>query len=242
MIHVCIYIYSVHTHTYIYISKRKIKAVLPKNRLRQLHARHELGDGLLRHFAELEAGTVTDSAGAINACSARNRRDLAEAPPIEFFNLEDLPTLAEIEDLCLKQRPHRAPGLDNIPPEVCRHAASAIAPSLHNLVLKAFLQGIEPQRYKGGRLCPIWKQKHSRHDPSSYRGILLADCFGKVLHAWARQRLLPTLIHRRASGQIGGLPSQQTVTAIPNSETARATRSTEKHYHFGDFRRPEGSF
>ena len=208
------YIYSVHTHTYIYISKRKIKAVLPKNRLRQLHARHELGDGLLRHFAELEAGTVTDSAGAINACSARNRRDLAEAPPIEFFNLEDLPTLAEIEDLCLKQRPHRAPGLDNIPPEVCRHAASAIAPSLHNLVLKAFLQGIEPQRYKGGRLCPIWKQKHSRHDPSSYRGILLADCFGKVLHAWARQRLLPTLIHRRASGQIGGLPSQQTVTAI----------------------------
>ena len=43
---------------------------------------------------------------------------------------------------------------------------------------------------------------------------MLANVFGKVLHAWARQRLLPTLTARRAPGQIGGLPSQQTVTAI----------------------------
>ena len=201
-----------YTHEGLTAVWRKIKGVLPKNRLRQLHARHELGNGLLHHFAELE--TVTDRIGAISACTERNRRDLEAASSCEIFNLEDLPTLAEIEDLCLKQRIHRAPGMDDIPPEVCRLAASAIAPSLHNLVLKAFMQGIEPQRYKGGRLCPIWKQKNSRHDPSSYRGILLADCFGKVLHAWARSRLLPTLIQRRAPGQLGGLPSQQTVTAI----------------------------
>ena len=120
----------------------------------------------------------------------------------------------EIEDLCLKQRPNRAPGLDAIPPEVCRFAAKAIAPFLHNVILKSFIWGLEPHRYKGGQLCAIWKQKQSCREPSSYRGILLAEVYGKILHSWARQRLLPTLVHRRAPGQIGGLPSQQTTTAI----------------------------
>eukprot|EP00435_Cladocopium_sp_Y103_P061710 s753_g23.t1 len=101
-----------------------------------------------------------------------------------------------------------------IPPELCRHAATAIAPSLHNVILKAFLRGVEPLAYKGGRLCAIWKQKQSSALPSSYRGILLANVYGTVLHAWARQRLLPTLIGRRAPGQIGGLLSQQTSTAM----------------------------
>ena len=82
------------------------------------------------------------------------------------------------------------------------------------MILKSFLWGVEPLRYKGGQLCAIWKQKHSRANASSYRGILLAEVFGKILHSWARQRLLPTLVHRRAPGQIGGLPSQQTTTAI----------------------------
>lgn len=82
------------------------------------------------------------------------------------------------------------------------------------MILKSFIWGIEPHRYKGGQLCAIWKQKQSYREPSSYRGILLAEVYGKILHAWARQRLLPTLVHRRAPGQIGGLPSQQTTTAI----------------------------
>ena len=80
--------------------------------------------------------------------------------------------------------------------------------------LKSFIWGLEPHRYKGGQLCAIWKQKQSCREPSSYRGILLAEVYGKILHSWARQRLLPTLVHRRAPGQIGGLPSQQTTTAI----------------------------
>ena len=132
----------------------------------------------------------------------------------QYVALHELPTLAEIEELCLRQQPHRAAGLDGLPPEICRHAAVVIAPFLHSVIMKAFVSGIEPYRYKGGLLVPIWKQKSSQQLPASYRGILLADVFGKVLHAWARKRLLPTLLQRRAPGQIGGLPSQQTITAI----------------------------
>jgi len=82
------------------------------------------------------------------------------------------------------------------------------------LICKSFLAGIEPFPHKGGHLCALFKHKGSRDDASAYRGILLADSFAKVTHAWTRQRLLPTLQARRTMGQIGGLPSQQTLTGI----------------------------
>ena len=203
-----------YTHEGLTAVWKQIKAVLPRNKLKQIHARQELGDTLLQHFAQLEAGTITNRDDSHQQCILRNNQDLDTGPNVRQLALEELPTLAEIEDLCLKQRPHKAPGLDMIPPEVCRFAAKEIAPYIHNVILKSFLWGVEPLRYKGGQLCAIWKQKHSRANASSYRGILLAEVFGKILHSWARQRLLPTLVHRRAPGQIGGLPSQQTTTAI----------------------------
>ena len=193
---------------------KQIKCVLPRHRMKQTQAKQDFGDELLQHFALLEAGTVGTHASSIQQCVERNNSDLQEAPRHRHLDLADLPTLVEVEDLCLKQRPNRAPGLDAVPPEVCRFAAKAIAPFLHNVILKSFIWGLEPHRYKGGQLCAIWKQKQSCRDPSAYRGILLAEVYGKVLHSWARQRLLPTLVHRRAPGQIGGLPSQQTTTAI----------------------------
>jgi len=193
---------------------KQIKAVLPKNRMKQFQARYDIGEQLQQHFAELEAGCLMPDEKAQQQCIDRNNRDLEANLMPHFIELHELPTLVEIEDLCLKQRPHRAAGLDGLPPEVCRHAAVVLAPFLHSVIMKAFLSGVEPFRYKGGLLVPIWKQKGSRQSPDTYRGILLADVFGKILHAWARKRLLPTLVARRAPGQIGGLPSQQTITAV----------------------------
>eukprot|EP00435_Cladocopium_sp_Y103_P008964 s985_g2.t1 len=203
-----------YTHEGLTAIWRKIKAVLPKNRLKQLSAKPDFGDSLVHHFADLEAGTVMSDDQARQQCLDGNVRQMASLPSIGLMDLSELPTLTEIEDLCLKQRPHRAAGLDSIPPEVCRGAAIAIAPFLHNLLMKSFLCGTEPYDYKGGQLCSIWKQKSSPNLATSYRGILLANVYGKVVHAWARSRLLPALLHRRAPGQIGGLPSQQTSTAV----------------------------
>lgn len=182
--------------------------------MKRRQPRHDIAEGLQKHFAELEAGTVMTTCQAKQQCLARNAREIESNLMPPFVELGELPTFTEIEDICLKQRPHRAAGLDTIPPEICRHAAVVIAPYLHNVIMKSFLTGIEPHSFKGGLLCPIWKQKLPKGDPSGYRGILLTNLFGKILHAWARARLLPTLLHRRAPGQLGGLPSQQTVTAI----------------------------
>ena len=193
---------------------RRIKAVLPKHRLRCAVQRYDLGDEMIQHFEQLEAGTTHTMHEIRDKCILRNACNVSQQPQVIHVDLKELPTLAETEDLCLRQSPNKAPGPDGLSSNVCRYGAAALSPHLHGVMLKAFLSAVEPCRYKGGFLIPIWKQKGPQNRADSYRGILLSETYGKVYHAWLRRRLLPTMLHRRALGQIGGLPSQQTVSGI----------------------------
>ena len=193
---------------------QRLRGVLRKHRDRAAHQNHEMGQSLLQHFERLEAGCTTTAAQVRQNCIDRNNQETQLQAPLHFLELQELPTRAEVEDLCLRQRPHRAPGPDGLSSDVCRLGAAAVSYALHNVFLKSFLNGTEPWRYKGGYLQAIWKRKGSLSDPEAYRGILLADCFGKTLHAWSRRRLLSTMQTRRAPGQLGGLPSQQTAVGI----------------------------
>ena len=145
-----------YTHEGLTSVWKKIKAVLPRNRTKQKQAQYDIAAGLQQHYvADLEAGVQVSRAEARNLCIERNNRDLAHGLVPPLIDLDELPTLAEVEELCLKQRPHRAAGLNSIPPEVCHQAAVVIAPHLHNIMLKAFLSGVEPFQYKGRLLCAI---------------------------------------------------------------------------------------
>lgn len=193
---------------------KKIKATLPKNKLKQSTTPHDNHEEMLYHFEQLEAGTTVQEKEILNICLENNCQDLSIKPNVQFYDLHELPTLYEVEEMCLRQKSYRAPGPDGIPPELCRLSAPTIAPGIHNVMMKSVLSSIEPSRFKGGHLQAIWKRKGSPQDPSTFRGILLADSYAKILHAWTRRRLLPTLIQRQARGQIGGLPAQQTITAM----------------------------
>ena len=193
---------------------KHFRAILPKNKGKRHTAQRDLGSSLLNHFQELEAGLSKEMHQLRQQCIQRNNKEIEARPLLQSIALEELPTLVEIEDHCLKQRPHKAPGPDGVPSSLCRAGSVAIAPQLHALICKSFLAGIEPFPHKGGHLCALFKHKGSRDDASAYRGILLADSFAKVTHAWTRQKLLPTLQARRTMGQLGGLPSQQTLTGI----------------------------
>ena len=193
---------------------KKLKAVLPKHRSKRFQVQRDIEHELLTHFQSLEAGQTVSVGKLIRGCLNRNAEERAREAPGLHLKLQELPTLAEVETLCLKQKPNKAPGPDGIPSDLCRQGAAAIAPQLHSVLCKAVLHGAEPVSYKGGRLCAIHKNKGCLDDAAGYRGILLANSFAKVTHAWARMRLLPTLQQRRTIGQIGGLPSQQTMTAV----------------------------
>ena len=194
---------------------KHFRAILPtKNKGKRHMIQHDLGPSLLQHFQTLEAGVSYECQQLRQQCIQRNNKEIGARPPLQQIDLQELPTLVEIEDHCLKQRPHKAAGPDGVPSSLCRTGSVAIAPHLHSLICKSFLLGIEPFPHKGGHLCALFKHKGSRDDAAAYRGILLSDSFAKIAHAWTRQKLLPTLQARRTIGQLGGLPSQQTLTGI----------------------------
>ena len=192
---------------------KQVKRLLPKNKVKKDRQQFDLDQPMLHHFCDLEAGQVTTWQQLLDSCLSRNVDTTSDRQPLDI-RLEELPTLWQTEQLCLKQKAGKCPGLDQIPGELCSHGATAIAPALHNLILKSVLQGAEPLEFKGGRLCAIYKGKGSKLEPSKYRGILLADGFAKIFHSWTRTQLLPTFQQRARPGQLGGRPSQQTTTAI----------------------------
>ena len=193
---------------------KQLRNLLPKNRARVQHVRRDIDEELQKHFEALEAGEIVPHADLRQQCLQRNIAEQQQQDKQWYLDLRELPTLVEIENLCLRQRPRKAPGPDQIPADVCRQGAAAIAPHIHALACKSFVHGIEPYDFKGGKLCSIFKGKGDPADAAGYRGILLSNTYAKIIHAWSRQRLLPTLQHRKTLGQLGGLPSQQTVTGV----------------------------
>ena len=193
---------------------KHLRSIMPKHCQKQRQPLRDIDNELQLHFASLEAGKDVSHTELRADCLQRNACEQAQQPRKIRLELAELPTLVDVESLCLKQKPRKAPGPDGVPSDLCRHGAVALAPHLHSVLCKSFLHGVEPLSYKGGFLCAIFKGKGSHDDASGYRGILLANTFAKIAHAWSRQRLLPTLKSRRTIGQLGGLPSQQTVTGV----------------------------
>ena len=205
------YIYTTECLTKLW---KQLRALLPKHRNKTHQAKRDINDDLQGHFEQLEAGTPIAKEDLRSSCYARNQNEKEHQVSCQFLSLDELPTLVEVENLCLRQRPRKAPGPDCVPADLCRHGATALAPHLHSVLCKSLVYGIEPFDFKGGRLCAIYKGKGDPDDPKGYRGILLSNTFAKIGHAWARQRLLPTLLQRKILGQLGGLPSQQTLTGV----------------------------
>ena len=191
---------------------KRLKAVLPRHHSKRIHHPRDIDSELLAHFESLEAGTTLAKHQLLADCLQRNFDELALQAPHRHLQLAELPTLTELENLCLRQKPMKAPVPDGIVSDVCRHGAVALAPQLHAVVCKAFLHGIEPVSYKGGNLCALYKGKGDIDEAAGYRGILLTNTFAKIVHPWARSCLLPTLTSRKTIGQVGGLPAQQRVT------------------------------
>ena len=189
---------------------KELRGTLPKWRTRRTLQRHDIDDALCLHFSSLEAGTTTSFNDLYQKCVDYQNRTRDSNP--QCLELGDLPSMFEIEQVCRRTTPSRAPGPDAVTPEVCRHGAAGIASHVHNMVLKICCEQAEPIWFKGGYVHPIYKQKGAVDDPTAYRGVVLLDVYGKKFHAWLRQRLVPVLQHRKTAGQLGGLPCEQTLT------------------------------
>ena len=191
---------------------KEIRGTLPKWKVRRALQKHDIDDALCQHFASLEAGSLISFQELYGQCVRHQNAMIQQCHDPQSYQLQDLPTRFEIEKTCRKTTPARAAGPDTILPEVCKAGAASIAYHLHNMIFKICCDQAEPIWYKGGYIHPIYKLKGPLTEPSAYRGVVLLDLFGKKFHAWLRGRLVPILQQRKSDGQLGGLPSEQTIT------------------------------
>ena len=99
---------------------KHFRALLPKNGGKCNQIQQDLESSLLQHFQTLEAGRSTSQHRLRVDCIRRNNQEVAKRPAIHYLDLAELPTLSEIEDHCLRQRPHKAPGPECVPSTLSR--------------------------------------------------------------------------------------------------------------------------
>ena len=186
---------------------RKIRWALPKFKQRSQQSPlllDSLDDQWYGHFADLEAGHMVTPEELLQRCTTRQRKRARQ--PVKSLSL--LPTLVDTEKVLRRVQANKTPGPDQLPNSLYKHAASVLAPAVHDVYLKTYTWECEAVQCKGGWMVPIYKSG-DREQARSYRGIMLLSTLGKCFHSWVRQQLMAHITDVRLPTQIGGFSHQQ---------------------------------
>ena len=110
-------------------------------------------------------------------------------------------TPVEVFDVLTHLKPGKAPGLDEIPPQLLRLCASGISCSLSELFNRSFNECAVPSAWKEALVVPVHKGG-SKSDPSNYRPIALLSVvckvMKKILHRCLNAFLEPVLTSKQS--------------------------------------------
>ena len=141
------------------------------------------------HCAAMEAGVETTEKRLLQRARKRTL-SLFEEVKEANIQLQQVPTLVELEGCFRRIKPRKAPGVDGIRSDVCGLAAAGLARKYHSLLSKMYIKCEEPIQLKGGLVISAFKGgKHTSVE--SYRSLLLSSHIGKALRRTLRQRLAP---------------------------------------------------
>ena len=153
---------------------KTLKPLLPKAAAKRTNNLRCVGPAttdIVQHFDGLEAGEVTPYSHLLLDCHRAQQEALADAPLV--IPIADLPSRIDIERICCKAKRGKAPGLDHVTAETIRTCALPASDALHQLILKAYVQGAEPLQWKGGKMHVIPKKASK----SSEQMPCVALCF-----------------------------------------------------------------
>ena len=192
---------------------KAIKGLLPKTKKKRQSSIKCCGPDpteIRDHFNALEAGEPVEYEELLRSCADQQRELCDEAPLV--VPLQHIPSRVTMEQLALRQKSNRAPGLDLVTSNTLKTATQHDSLPVYALMFKIWMSGSEPVQFKGGLVHCIAKKTASR-EASRMRGIMLLDCIGKLYHGLVRRALLQWVSPRRPPCQFGGFPSQQTLYA-----------------------------
>ncbi|CAE7031281.1 unnamed protein product [Symbiodinium sp. CCMP2592] len=160
----------------------------------------------LRHFGKQEVGQIEE----VKAFLQREHQPVCIDQELTW-QVEDLPSLGDIEAVIRLAPKGRAAGLDGIPAEVLRAAPGHMAAALQSLFTKASLMLRQPLQWRGGLLYECWKQSGRRCDPASHRSLFVSSVVGKCLHKLTRRKIQTVVnegLHEFHLGARRGQPVQ----------------------------------
>ena len=158
-------------------------------------------DTWIRFFQEMEGGQRVDTPLQRSLWIDNLKSFRATSLQLQ---IEDVPSLVELEMAYRHVKPHKATGPDRIDASMCAKHPAIFARKTYSQLIKLFAHGQECLLHKGGRLQPIWKQKGPRHLCSAYRSVLISSHVGKSLHRCLRLHTADAFEHYLQSQQIGG--------------------------------------
>ena len=169
-------------------------------------------------LCDLEMGEVMEAEKLYEMCISRQNERERCTP-----TLRELPSLLQIESTLKKTKPGKAPGPDEILPDVIKAMSSSIAPRVWDIAVKCACWGLEPIQWKGGQLVHLLKPGGARNQIDGYRGVMLTAAIGKRVQSLGREQLIEALLPRCPRGQLGGFKHQEVAFG---SHTVRALART----------------
>ena len=127
-------------------------------------------DRWVEHYSSLYSEDADVSQDGLDA--------LPSLPTME--ELDEEPSLAELEKAIDGLKSGKAPGADGIPPEVLKCGKDVLLPHLHKLLIHCWREGIIPQDMRNANIVTLYKNKGDKGDCNNYRGISLLSITGKV--------------------------------------------------------------
>ena len=99
------------------------------------------------------------------------------------------PTMLQTESAVRGIKCGKAGGIDEICPDAVRHAGKTAARCIFTLAVKELARGQVPFIDRGGISLPLYKNKGQQCERTSFRSIVLENCFGKTISRLWRPEL-----------------------------------------------------
>ena len=104
-------------------------------------------------------------------------------------DLDDIPTLEEVQKSIKQLSSGKAPGADGIPPEIYKHGGEAVAKQLLQIIIQIWQSGAAVQDFRDATIIHLYKSKGDRSCCDNHRGISLLCIAGKILMRLILNRL-----------------------------------------------------
>ncbi|CAE7293312.1 unnamed protein product [Symbiodinium sp. CCMP2592] len=126
---------------------------------------------------------------------------------------EAVPTLLQMEQMCVRQAAAKAPGPDGLRNELWRTQGASAGQWLWPLCVRIALQGREPFDFKAAIVCALYK-KGPASLPANYRSIALLNGIAKLWHSHLRSTVGGHVLSRYEPMQLGGRKGVHTGFAL----------------------------